>query len=51
MGAVVVLVWVACAALGYVVGRNKGRGMERHSEFAPPDAWYQRQLMGLASEE
>jgi Protein of unknown function (DUF2510) len=26
MGAVVVLVWVACAALGYVVGRNKGRG-------------------------
>lgn len=26
--AIVVLVWVACAALGYVVGNNKGRGAE-----------------------
>jgi hypothetical protein len=26
MGAVIVLVWVACAALGFVVGRTKERG-------------------------
>jgi hypothetical protein len=26
MGPVVVPVWAACVALGYVVGRNKGRG-------------------------
>jgi Protein of unknown function (DUF2510) len=28
MGAVVVLVWVACAALGYTVGKGKGRATE-----------------------
>lgn len=26
--AIIVLVWLACAALGYAVGHNKGRGTE-----------------------
>ena len=28
MGALVVLVWIACAALGYVVGTSKGRATQ-----------------------